>query len=247
MITDTSQRLLPASIVSTSRPSRSRKASRATASRSSVGVAAVTSARAARVRDSRAAKPSGDRSGSSWSWPAIPAYVASGRVRGRRTPRRTDHTGRQRDGSRASTLAAARSRDEMARHAGGGPFVSDYRRQRAGCWNASRWGRGRSARGPGGGGPDHSGVRRFGVALARGRARRSRSSGLRSLLALGCLDDRCRTAGGCCSLSARRICVTHSGMFPCFLAGRISRLDFSSRSARTISIRVSWGEITASM
>ena len=38
----------------------------------------------------------------------------------------------------------------------------------------------------------------------------------------------------------------HSGMFPCFLAGRISRLERSSRSALTMSSRVSWGEMTPS-
>ena len=40
--------------------------------------------------------------------------------------------------------------------------------------------------------------------------------------------------------------VGHRGMFPCFLAGSTSRLERSSRSARTTSTRVSWGEITAS-
>jgi hypothetical protein len=37
-----------------------------------------------------------------------------------------------------------------------------------------------------------------------------------------------------------------SGMFPCFFGGSVSRLDRSRRSARTISVRVSWGWITAS-
>ena len=36
------------------------------------------------------------------------------------------------------------------------------------------------------------------------------------------------------------------GMFPCFFAGSVSRLERSSRSARTISTRVSCGLITAS-
>ena len=40
--------------------------------------------------------------------------------------------------------------------------------------------------------------------------------------------------------------VAHSGMFPCFLAGSVSRFDRSSRSARTTSTRVSCGLITAS-
>ncbi len=38
----------------------------------------------------------------------------------------------------------------------------------------------------------------------------------------------------------------HSGMFPCFFGGSVSRFVFSSRSARTISTRVSCGMITAS-
>ncbi len=38
----------------------------------------------------------------------------------------------------------------------------------------------------------------------------------------------------------------HSGMFPCFLGGSVARLVRSSRSARTISERVSCGVITAS-
>lgn len=38
----------------------------------------------------------------------------------------------------------------------------------------------------------------------------------------------------------------HSGMFPCFLGGRVSRLVRSKRSTRVISTRVSCGLITAS-
>ncbi len=49
-----------ASYISTSRPSRSRNASRATCSRASLGVAAVASASARRVSASRAANPSGE-------------------------------------------------------------------------------------------------------------------------------------------------------------------------------------------
>ena len=40
--------------------------------------------------------------------------------------------------------------------------------------------------------------------------------------------------------------AAHSGMFPCFLAGRVSRLERSRRSARTTSVRVSCGAMTAS-
>ena len=47
-------------------------------------------------------------------------------------------------------------------------------------------------------------------------------------------------------LLRRALLLGHSGMFPCFLAGRISRFERSSRSARTISTRVSCGAITAS-
>ncbi len=38
----------------------------------------------------------------------------------------------------------------------------------------------------------------------------------------------------------------HSGMFPCFLGGSVSRLVRSSRSTRVTSARVSCGVITAS-
>ena len=40
--------------------------------------------------------------------------------------------------------------------------------------------------------------------------------------------------------------VIHSGMFPCFFGGSVSRLEASSRRARTTSTRVSCGVITAS-
>ncbi len=40
--------------------------------------------------------------------------------------------------------------------------------------------------------------------------------------------------------------LAHSGMFPCFFGGRLSRLVRSSRRARMISVRVSCGWITAS-
>ena len=76
-ITDIRPRISPASCISTSSPTRSRNASRATASRSSLGVAAVTSASARRVSSSRAAKPSGDRSLSRPSRPLIPTKVAA--------------------------------------------------------------------------------------------------------------------------------------------------------------------------
>ena len=42
------------------------------------------------------------------------------------------------------------------------------------------------------------------------------------------------------------VCRSHSGMFPCFLGGSVSRLVRSSRSTRVISTRVSCGMITAS-
>ena len=42
------------------------------------------------------------------------------------------------------------------------------------------------------------------------------------------------------------VALGHSGMFPCFLGGRVSRLERSSRSERMISMRVSWGAMTAS-
>ena len=48
-------------------------------------------------------------------------------------------------------------------------------------------------------------------------------------------------------LRRRLLLLRHSGMFPCFFAGNEARLDLSSRSERTISIRVSWGAMTASM
>ena len=54
-------------------PTRSRNASRATASRSSTGTVARIRSSARRAASSRASKPSGERSGSSWSWPAMPA------------------------------------------------------------------------------------------------------------------------------------------------------------------------------
>ncbi len=41
--------------------------------------------------------------------------------------------------------------------------------------------------------------------------------------------------------------LAHSGMFPCFLGGRFSRLVRSSRSALMTSRRVSAGRMTASM
>ena len=44
----------------------------------------------------------------------------------------------------------------------------------------------------------------------------------------------------------RRGLRSHSGMFPCFLGGRVCRLVRSSRSTRVISTRVSCGLITAS-
>ena len=75
-ITDTCARYWPASAISTSSPSRSRNASRATVSRSSTGVAAVASANARRVSSSRASKPSGVRSVSSASCPSMPRNVA---------------------------------------------------------------------------------------------------------------------------------------------------------------------------
>ncbi len=52
---------------------------------------------------------------------------------------------------------------------------------------------------------------------------------------------RAATSSGVASpLTMRRtVGVTHSGMFPCFLAGSVSRFVRSSRSARTTSTRVS--------
>ena len=44
---------------------------------------------------------------------------------------------------------------------------------------------------------------------------------------------------------ARR--VTHSGIFPCFFGGKLSRLVLSARSARVTFIRVLLGVITVSM
>ena len=56
-------------------------------------------------------------------------------------------------------------------------------------------------------------------------------------------DDRSvrggRRVGGCVA--------AHSGMFPCFLGGRLSRLVFNARSARVTFIRVLLGVMTVSM
>ena len=46
-------------------------------------------------------------------------------------------------------------------------------------------------------------------------------------------------------LGARR--VAHSGMFPCFFGGRLSRLVLRARSARMTFIRVLLGVMTVSM
>ena len=45
----------------------------------------------------------------------------------------------------------------------------------------------------------------------------------------------------------RAAVVAHSGMFPCFLGGRVARLVRRARSARVIWARVSLGRMTASM
>ena len=52
-----------------------------------------------------------------------------------------------------------------------------------------------------------------------------------------------RRRGGCSGASSR----AHNGMFPCFFGGSVSRLEASRRRARTTSMRVSCGVITASM
>jgi len=55
-----------------------------------------------------------------------------------------------------------------------------------------------------------------------------------------------RLADGECSRQARPPGAGYSGMFPCFLGGRVSRFERRRRSERTISERVSWGAMTAS-
>ena len=75
-ITETSDSSTPASARSIEIASRSTKASWAARSRSSEGTASRTAASVRRSRSVRAAKPSGERSVSRSSWPAIPALVA---------------------------------------------------------------------------------------------------------------------------------------------------------------------------
>ena len=53
-----------------------------------------------------------------------------------------------------------------------------------------------------------------------------------------------RNSGSAASVA--RVCAGHSGMFPCFFGGSVSRLLRSSRSTRVISARVSCGAMTAS-
>ena len=55
-----------------------------------------------------------------------------------------------------------------------------------------------------------------------------------------------RLADGEWSRQARPPGAGYSGMFPCFLGGRVSRFERRRRSERTISERVSWGAMTAS-
>lgn len=47
-------------------------------------------------------------------------------------------------------------------------------------------------------------------------------------------------------LRCRGLSRGHSGMFPCFLGGRLARLVRRARSARTTCTRVSDGRMTAS-
>ena len=75
-VTDTWLEVMPASAISTLRPSRSTNASWASCSRSSTGVAARAAASALRSSSRRSAKPAGERSGNRSSWPAMPAYAA---------------------------------------------------------------------------------------------------------------------------------------------------------------------------
>ncbi len=90
---------------------------------------------------------------------------------------------------------------------------------------------------------DHSGFGALSFAAASAAAadiaettetRAATSSGVGSPLTI-------RSSGGGPGL------VGHSGMFPCFFGGSVSRLEASRRSARTTSMRVSCGVMTASM
>src|SRR5690349_20622537 len=87
-------------------------------------------------------------------------------------------------------------------------------------------------------------LRRTGRCRARGTAERGEDGDQRREL-LRCrvaLDDPQQRALG----TVGRRLGHQSGMFPCFLLGRISRFEASRRNAFTISIRVSWGGMTPS-
>ena len=101
-------------------------------------------------------------------------------------------------------------------------------------------------------GADHAGRRSPGALLGPGgRHRRDDRDQRRHLLVggVGRQDaQQWRLAGS--TTGSRpldgRVLGRHSGMFPCFLGGSVSRLERSRRSALTTSARVSCGVITAS-
>ncbi len=125
-----------------------------------------------------------------------------------------------------------------------------------GRWRARRPCRGGAARGPGATGATRPTARAPAPArllpAQRGEDRHDRRDLLGRRVRGEDLEDRRLAFGSVRSGPPFAACVrgpsgpTHSGMFPCFFGGSVSRLVRSSRSDRTISRRVSWGAITAS-